>query len=164
MAYSQHASVPISLEASRVISAIPTTEELLILMRGTHTLGGDNDGAWLRPNSDGTAANYGGAFIAGTDTGNPTGGGHTANGFFLSQGGNGHIHVATYRIAKVGDNWISAGHSGVRKLSTGADSQFINTSTWLGGGVAISTLQFRWDINTAAARFTGHVEVWYRVP
>ena len=161
MSYARHTALDLSLAASQVVSSIPASDELLILTYGTVTSGGASDLHMLRPNSD-SGANYSNiALYENTQSQQGVQAGLTS-GLFLSRGGNGSDVQSTHRLTKRGNHWSMAGQQIGKGSGVVTGEVGMSYGAWNGGGVAIATLQFRWDVTTAAARFTGRVEVWYR--
>lgn len=160
MSYARHTALDLTNAASQVVSAIPTTDELLVLMRGTQTNGvGDN--YRLRPNSD-SGANYGGAghFASSSpSSGTIT---HPTNGFFFGLGIAGARVQTTMRLVKVGDYWLSKGQTMEFRSSSGFAQVVSFAGRWNSAGVALSSLQFRWDVDGGTVVFTGRIEVWYQ--
>lgn len=161
MSYSQHSVVTLSTEASRVITSIPTTDELLILMSGRTSGGTGGSFIYLRPNSDGSSA-YKGVLHYGSS---PSSHGVQANptsGFGLGSDTSGADINSVARITKQGNLWSSlCGYTTCPSIAGTLLHGHVG-AMWDSLGVAISTLQFRWDVDNASGRFTGRVEVWYR--
>lgn len=161
MSYARHAAVDLAVATGQVISSVPTTEDMIFTLRGRTTLGSVGSVLALRPNSDG-GANYINRYWQATGGASATGPNINAVGLIIGQDTDAADHLSTYRIVKVGNFWHCYGtHWNLR--DNGNTSAITHYGTrWASGGVALSSLQFRCDIQNAASRFTGRVELWYQ--
>lgn len=161
MSYKRHTALDLASAASQVVSAIPTTEELILTIRGEVNSGGASDVFRVRPNSD-SGANYGGAshYVNNTPSEGSVAG--ITDGLNIGRGGSGGYHQVTMRLTKRANLWFGAVHFAERNTANSNGEAGYGFTWWNSAGAALSTLQFRWDVTTAAARFTGRVEVWYQ--
>lgn len=161
MSYLRHSKIDLTNAASQVVNAIPSTEELVILLRGSGTLGALGDAIAIRPNSD-SGANYSTHYHFASSSAGHFVGSDASTFIWLGQGMDTSFLNCSARIVRTGNHWTS--RASLARSSAGAGIRVLAdfVSVWNSGGVSISTLQFRFDVSTAAARFTGRLEVWYQ--
>lgn len=161
MSYVRHSAVDVVSGATQLISSIPNTNDILATVRGSIVSGGGSDLHKLRPNSDG-GANYGGVIHYVNSAAQEGYQGSGNDGLLFSRAGVGNDHNVTMRLVKVGNYWTASVFASQRAQSGGTSEVGNGVVWWNGAGIALTTLLFKWDYTTGAARFTGRVEVWYQ--
>lgn len=162
MSFKRHTALDLTAVATQLISSIPTTDDLLLTLRGATTLGAvDHD--WIARLNNDSGNNYHNAGMCSINGAAPVGMADTIERLRVGRHTDAADHTGVFRISKVGTKWVMAGTSGIRRTTAAVNWIITSMGWWDSAGVALSSLMLRWDNGGAGSgKFTGRVELWYQ--